>query len=120
LSTTALARLSTSLDWYSLNYLGLWRGHAAVLLGLILLMAFAFVLYRQSRKIGSDTQRLIVQGGCLIYVLNLLWAIAGTSGLVLSHGHYGVPFLSAGQMSLMAVLLLLVAYGSPGSGDVDR
>ncbi|MDP2417421.1 MAG: FtsW/RodA/SpoVE family cell cycle protein, partial [Hydrogenophaga sp.] len=64
-SASAMARLPNSLEWYSLNYLGLWLGHGSVL-ALALLFAFAFLIYRLSRQIGSDTQRLIVQGGLLV------------------------------------------------------
>ena len=114
LSASAMARLPSSLEWYSLSYLGLWLGNGVVLLVLVLLFALAFLIYRQSCQIDSDTQRLIVQGGLLIFVLNLLWAIAGTFAVIVPNGHYGLPFLSAGQMSLVAILLLFAAHcGSP-------
>ena len=109
LSASAMARLPSSLEWYALSYLGLWLGNGAVLLALVLLVALAFLIYRQSRQIGSDTQRVIVQGGLLIFVLNLLWAVAGAFAVIIPNGHYGMPFLSAGQMSLVAILLLFAA-----------
>lgn len=112
-SASAMARLPSSQEWYSLNYLDLWLGHSAVLLVLALLFAFAFLIYRLSQKTGSDTQRRIVQGGLLIFMLNLLWAVASAFTALMANSHYGVPFLSAGQMSLVAVLLLLMASNTP-------
>lgn len=110
LSATAMVRLPASLEWYSLNYLGLWLGNGVVLLALLLLFAFAYLLYRQSRQLGSDTLRLCMHAGVLLYLLNLLWSLAGAYAFIVPNAHYGIPFLSAGQMSLVATLLLVVAY----------
>lgn len=107
LSATVMARLPASLEWYSLNYLGLWLGNGAVVLMLLFLFALAYLIYRQSRPIESDTLRLCIDAGLLLYGLNLLWSIAGAYAFIVPNAHYGLPFLSAGQMSLMATLLLL-------------
>lgn len=109
LSITAMARLPASLEWYALNYLGLWLGNGAVVLALLLLFALAYLIYRQSRKVASETLRLCIDVGLLLYVLNLLWSIAGAYAFIVPNSHYGLPFLSAGQMSLVASLLLLAA-----------
>lgn len=110
LSASAMARLPASLEWYSQNYLGLWLGNGAVLLVLLLLFALAYLIYRQSRPIESDTLRLCIDAGLLLYVLNLLWVIAGAYAFIVPNAHYGLPFLSAGQMSLVATLLVLATY----------
>lgn len=109
LSATAMARLPASLEWYALNYLGLWLGNGVVVLVLLLLFALAYLIYRQSRKVASETLRLCIDAGLLLYVLNLLWSIAGAYAFIVPNAHYGLPFLSAGQMSLVVSLLLLAA-----------
>jgi cell division protein FtsW (lipid II flippase) len=111
LSATAMARLPASMEWYSLSYLGLSLGHAVVLLAIVLLFVLVFLVYRLSRKVVDDTLRLVVQGGGVILTLDLLWGLAGGLAWIVPNGHYGVPFLSAGQMSLVAVLLLMAVSG---------
>ncbi|MDP2419472.1 MAG: hypothetical protein Q8M33_18600, partial [Hydrogenophaga sp.] len=49
----------------------------------------------------------------LVFLLNLLWAAVGVFTGFIPNSHYDMPFLSAGQMSLAAVLLLLAVWIVP-------
>lgn len=73
-----------------------------------MLIAFALLLFQLGRRVANPVQKNLVQTGQLIFVLNSVAATAGSYGLTLN-GHYGMAFLSGGEMSLVAVLLLAVA-----------
>lgn len=105
---SAMAVLPKSSEWYSLAYLGVWLGQAAVLLFLALLIAYGYLIFQLGRQAVSPVQQSLVQAGLVIFALDSVAATAGSYGLMLN-GHYGMAFLSGGQMSLAAVLLLAVA-----------
>lgn len=105
---SGMSLLPNSAEWYSVAYLGVWQGQVAVLLALALFIVFAMLVFQLGRRAVGPVQKTLVQAGLLIFLLNSVVATAGSYGLILN-GHYGMAFLSGGEMSLVAVLLLAVA-----------
>lgn len=108
LSSSAMVNLPSNLEWYPLSYTGLSFGISGVLLSLIAQLIFVTLIYRLSSTIVSDTHRVIVQSLLFVMTINLARVILGTYTLTLPSGHFGLPFISAGQMSVFAGFLLFI------------
>jgi len=107
-TSSVMANLPNNLDWYPLIYMGLSFGNLSVFLALFAMLVCGVIIYRLGSSIESLAHRVLVKSLLFVLMINLLRVILGTYFLALPNGHFGLPFVSAGQMSLFVGLLLFI------------
>lgn len=106
--TSAMGMLGPNMEWYSLVYLGLWVGNVLTFIAIFSLMVFAALICYLMGFVESKVAKQVVRGGVLVFIMNHLFATGASYGVAPLVGHYGVAFLSGGQMGVVSLLLLIL------------